>query len=168
VTETAPPALGEKPGLRPSRASGRLSLRLVARVAVPLLILAGTLHLYFMAASYWSRFQGLSLGFAVAVYLAVMARGWARDAAAVAASILFALVAVEAYFVLHYRTSIDSNSRGYSVYNDVLGWGPAHPGVYHHHKTDAKTGQVIIDVDLNTRQLVRSVRNREPVPTASL
>ena len=169
MTETAPPALGEEPSLRPSPAGGHVPLRLVARIAVPLLILAGALHLYLMAASYWSRFQGLSLGFAFAVYLAVMARGRARDAAAIAASILFALLAGEAYFVLHYRTSIDSNTPGYSVYNDVLGWGPAHPGVYHHHKTDAKTGQVIIDVDYTIDQyLTRKVESAADGPTIAI
>jgi hypothetical protein len=133
------------------------------------LILAGALCTYLTAASYWTRFHGLALAFAFAAYVAVIVRGRARDAAAIAASLLLGLAAVEAYFVLHYRTSIDTNTPGYSVYNPALGWGPEHPGVYHHRKTDIKTGRVLIDVDYTIDEhLTRKVDSAADGPTIAL
>ncbi|HEV2187268.1 MAG TPA: hypothetical protein VGR70_08665 [Stellaceae bacterium] len=142
---------------------------MVARVGVPLLIIVGALYTYFNAASYWTRFHGLSLAFAFLAYVAVMARGRLRDAAVIAASLSLGLAAVEGYFVLHYRTAIDTNTPGYSIYNPVLGWGPAHAGVYHHHKVDLKTGQVIVDTDYTIDEhLLRKVESATDAPTVAI
>src|SRR5258708_3183313 len=148
MIEAPPPTAGEERGLgRFSAVRQRSATGTIVCIVMPLLILAGALYTYFTAASYWTRFHGLSLAFSFMGYVAVMTRGRLRDAAAIATSLLLGLAAIEGYFVLHYRTAIDTNTPGYSVSNSVLGWGPEHPGVYHHHKTDAKTGRVIWDVD---------------------
>jgi hypothetical protein len=169
MTEAAPPAIREEPGLGASSAGQRSTARIVARVAVPLLILAGVLYTCLWPASYWTRFHGLALAFAFVVYVAVIARGRVRDGAAILASLLFALTVIEGYFVLHYRTAIDTNTPGYSVYNSVLGWGPEHPGVYHHHKVDIKTGRVIFDVDYTIDEhIMRKVESAADAPTIAI
>jgi hypothetical protein len=132
-------------------------------------ILAGVLYTYLTAASYWTRFHGLSLALAIAVYVAVIARGRFRDAAAITASVALGLAMVEGFFVLHYRTAIDTHTPGYSTDMAVLGWGPAHPGVYHHHKVDAKTGRVIWDVDYTIDEhLTRKVESAADAPTIAI
>jgi hypothetical protein len=166
VSETAPPVISERPGPRPGHWT---TLRLIALVAVPLFILAGALYTYFNAASYWTRFHGLSLAFALLAYVAAVTRGRFRDVAVIAASLSLGFAAVEAYFVLHYRTAIDTHSPGYSIYNPVLRWGPAHAGVYHHHKVDAKTGQVIVDTDYTIDEhLIRRVESAADAPTIAI
>jgi hypothetical protein len=168
LTEAAPPADDEKPVPRRSPSAGHTLLRATVRVAVPLLILAGAIGLHVAAEGYWTRFYGLVLAFAFAVYVAVVGRRRVRDIAAIAASILLALAAIEAYCVVHFRTAIDTNTRGYSVYNPVLGWGPAHPGIYHHTKTNLKTGQVIIDVDYTIdAHMTRKVDSAPDGPTVA-
>jgi hypothetical protein len=169
MTEVVPSAVSEEPGGRGARTRSWGSFRKVARIAVPLLILAGVGVLHYAAASYWTRFYGLSLAVAFVGYLAVVGRGRMRDAAVVIASILIALAAVETYSVLHFRTSIDTNTAGYSVFNPVLGWGPEHPGVYHHVKTDIKTGQVVLDVDYTIdAHLTRKVDSPADAPTVAI
>lgn len=166
MSETAPPAISEGPGGGPEP---RAALRVVARVAVPLLILAGALYTYLNAASYWTRFHGLSLAFVLLSYLAVVTRSRFRDFAVIAASLSLGLAAVEAYFVLHYRTAIDTNTPGYSIHNAVLGWGPAHAGAYHHHKVDLKTGRVIVDTDYTIDDhLIRKVESATNAATVAI
>ncbi len=169
MTQAGAP-VGEGPGLGQSQTLKKQSTAgVVARVVVPLLIVAGALYIHSNAASYWTRFQWLVLAFFFLAYVAVMTRGRFRDAAAVAASLALALAAVEGYFVEHYRTAIDTNTPGYSVYNPVLGWGPAHPGVYHHHKVDAKTGRVILDTDYTIDEhLTRKVESATDAPTIAI
>jgi hypothetical protein len=170
VTSPAPPAVGEERGSGQSLTRQKRSVAsTIARVVVPLLIITGALLTYFDGASYWTRFRGLCLAFTTLAYVAVMARGRFRDAAAMIASFALALAAVEGYFVEHYRTTIDTNTPGYSVYNPVLGWGPAHPGVYHHHKVDAKTGRVILDTDYTIdAHLTRKVDSAADAPTIAI
>jgi hypothetical protein len=170
VTQAAPPTTGEKPGLGSLSAGRQRSPDgTVARIVVPLLILAGALYTYLTAASYWTRFHGLGLAFVFAAYVAVITRGRLRDAAAVVSSLLLGLAAIEGFFVFHYRTTIDTNTPGYSVHMAVLGWGPAHPGVYHHNKIDAKTGRVIVDVDYTIDEhLTRKVDSAANGPTIAL
>jgi hypothetical protein len=169
MTESVRSAVNQEPGVRGSRTRGRGSFRTVVRIAVPLLILAGAIAVYGAAASYWTRFYGLSLAAAFVGYLAAVGRGRLRDIAVVLASILIALAGVEAYCVLHFRTSIDTNTAGYSVFNPVLGWGPEHPGAYHHVKTDLKTGQVVVDVDYTIdAHLTRKVDSPADAPTVAI
>ena len=161
MTQATPPTI--------SREDRNPSIGAVARVAVPLLILAAALYTYIAAASYWTRFYGMSLAFAFMAYVAVIARGRLRDGAVIMSSVLLGIAAIEGYFVLHYRTSIDTNTRGYSVNMAVLGWGPAHPGVYHHHKVDAKTGRVILDADYTIDEhLTRKVESAANAPTIAI
>jgi hypothetical protein len=166
VSETAPPALAETPGSPPGN---RTALRIVIRVAVPLLLLGGVVREYFAPNSLWDRFHLLALACAGAFYVAVVVgRRWSRDVAAVIASLLFGLASVEAYMVLKYRTSIDVNTPGYSVSIPVLGWGPAHPGVYHHAKTDIRSGRLVADVDYTIDEhLDRKVDSAPDAPTVA-
>ena len=165
MTEDAPLAIGEKPPLHSSQSGNRPAMR-IARIAVPLLILAAGIYVHLHPASYWTRFYFLALAAALGVYLAVVLHGRIRDAAAIAASLLLGLAGVEFYYVHAYRTSFDSNTPGYSVYNPVLGWAPEHPGVYHHTKTDLKTGRVIVNVDYTIDpHLTRKVDSSADAPT---
>jgi hypothetical protein len=65
MTQAVPPAAAEEPGRgRLSEGRQRSAVSTAARIVVPLLIFAGGLHIYFNAASYWTRFYELSLAFA--------------------------------------------------------------------------------------------------------
>src|SRR5260370_13665791 len=96
--------------------------------------------------SYWDRFHGLTLAFAGTVYIAVLVRGRLRDAMAVIASLLLCLAAFEVYSITTYVTTIDINAPDHSVSRAPLGWGPGHPGAFHHKKVDS-TGRVLLEVD---------------------
>jgi hypothetical protein len=166
VSETTPPTIAETGETRPGSWK---TFRTLARVAVPLLLLGGVARVYFAPYTFWDRFQLLVLACAAAVYIAVVVgRCRSRDVAAIVASILIGLATVEAYMVLKYRTSIDVNTRGYSVSIPVVGWGPAHPGVYHHTKTDIKSGRVVVDVDYTIDEhLNRKVDSASDAPTVA-
>jgi hypothetical protein len=85
------------------------------------------------------------LGFAVAVYFAVVTGGKLRNIATLIASLAFGLACIE----LVSASTVPYGaltSKGFSTSQPVLGWGPAGPGVYHANKVD-HDGRIIFDVD---------------------
>lgn len=119
----------------------------IARIAVPVVILAGFWANSRAYSDNWQGFKYFALSVAVAIYIAVIARRPFREMAIVTASVLFGMSALEAFAIIREDRPIDSLSAGYSVSQPILGWGPEHPGVFHQTKLAAKTRQTIFDVD---------------------
>lgn len=107
----------------------------------------------------WSTFNYLALAFALAIYFTVVLRGRMRDVAVVAASALAGLAGLEAYSVLTLARPFEYQSAGYSGLRPILGWGPQHPGVFHHVKRAAGTRRVIFDVNYT----IDADRNRKVI-----
>lgn len=168
MSEAVPPVLAETS--EPCPPQHRKLHRTTVRIVFLVTILAVGAWVHFSQQTHWSRFYGLMWAGALTVYIAVLVgpRRW-RDVAAISASILFGLAAVESYLVLTYRTTTDRNTPGFSTGMPVLGWGPSHPGVYHHTKTEIKTGRVIFDVDYTIDQhLTRKVDSPFDAPTVAI
>jgi len=109
--------------------------------------------------SSWNRFQELSLGVAVAVYVAAVVRGRLRDAFMVVASVGLGLTVAEAYALVVSAPAIEINAPGYSVLRSIVGWGPGQPGVYRARKLDGRSGSVIYDVGYT----IDADRNRQVI-----
>jgi hypothetical protein len=107
--------------------------------------------------SHWDRFYELALGFAAAVFAAVVVGGRLRDAFIVLASFVLCLAVAEAYALVASAPPIEISTPGYLSPHPVLGWGPGHPGMFHDRKLDGKTGSVIYDVDYT----IDEYRNRQ-------
>ena len=107
----------------------------------------------------WNRFHELSLGVAVAVYVAAVVRGRLRDAFMVVASVGLGLTVAEAYALAVSTPAIETSTPGYSVLRSIVGWGPGQPGVYHARKLDGKSGSVIYDVGYT----IDADRNRQVI-----
>jgi hypothetical protein len=106
----------------------------------------------------WNRFHELSLGVAVAVYVAAVAGGRWRDAFIVVASVGLGLTVAEAY-ALVVSPAIETSTPGYSVLRSIVGWGPGSPGVYRARKLDGRSGSVIYDVGYT----IDAHRNRQVI-----
>ncbi len=161
MTQSSLPTVDRKRQLFAARPSpGTL-----ATIVVPLLIAAGTAYVAMTPHSYWDRFHGLALAFAGTVYIAVLVRGRLRDAMVVIASLLLCLAAFEVYSITTYVTTIDINAPDHSVSRAPLGWGPGHPGIFHHKKVDS-TGRVLLEVDYTIDEhLHRRVLSADDAPT---
>lgn len=104
----------------------------------------------YLRVSPWSprdRFHEFALSLAAAIFAAVALRGRLRNVAVVVASICLCLAAAEFYALVVSPPAIETTTPGFSAPRADLGWGPAHPGVFHDRKIDPKTGSVIYDVD---------------------
>jgi hypothetical protein len=143
-------------------------LRIVGKLAIPAVILAAAWFVGVVVDQHWAELARLGLGFAFVVYLAVVARGRYRDAAAIVASVLLCLVALDAYHLMTSSWVIETRTPGYQVARAILGWGPEHPGVFNQTKRDGKTGRVIIDADYTIdAHLARKVISAEAGPTVA-
>ncbi len=107
----------------------------------------------------WNRFHELSLGVAVAVYLAAVAGGRLRNAFIVIASVGFGLIVAEAYALVVSAPAIETSTPGYSVLRSIVGWGPGQPGVYRDRKVKGRSGSVIYDVGYT----IDAHRNRQVI-----
>ena len=107
----------------------------------------------------WNRFHELSLGVAVAVYVAAVVGGRLRDAFIVVASVGLGLIVAEAYALVVSAPAIETNTPGYSVLRSIVGWGPGQPGVYRARKLDGRSGSVIYDVGYT----IDADRNRQVI-----
>jgi hypothetical protein len=110
----------------------------------------------------WHRVQSLSVALAVAIYVAVLARNRWRDAILIVASLVFCVVAIEAYITVAYQPALIDVTASYTVTSPILGLEPKGPGVYHHIKKETATGRVVFDVDYTIdtelhRQVVSAV-----------
>src|SRR6202049_4666969 len=113
--------------------------------------------------SHWDRLYALALGFAAAVFVAVVVGGRLRHAFTVVASVVLCLAVAEAYALVASAPAIEISTPGYLSSHPVLGWGPGHPGVFHDRKLDGKTGSVIYDVDYT----IDEYRNRQVISAPS-
>jgi hypothetical protein len=92
------------------------------------------------------RYLFLLIPLAGVLAMLIVLRGWLRDAALVLASILFCLVAIEAYQVFTNTRTITEQPKEFAGSKPLLGWGALTPGSFVAKKVDAKTGQLIHDV----------------------
>src|SRR6516164_1799913 len=113
--------------------------------------------------SSWNRFHELSLGVAVAVYVAAVVGGRWRDAFIVVASVGLGLTVAEAYALVVSAPAIETSTPHYSMLRSIVGWGPGQPGVYRARKLDGRSGSLIYDVGYT----IDADRNRQviSVPT---
>ncbi|WOJ89395.1 SGNH/GDSL hydrolase family protein [Methylocapsa polymorpha] len=104
--------------------------------------------------------------FALLADLASLARGKSRDFLLVLASLAFGISLIEAGAnILEPKTSI-SMTRGWSVRQPIIGWGPEHPGQFHAQKWDPKTGAEIYNADYTIdANLLRQTKSCEAGPT---
>lgn len=93
----------------------------------------------------WVRVVRIGLLASLAVYAAVLVPRL-RNIATTVASVLLCLAAVEAYAVSQMPTTGGIWAQGLMSARPVLGWGPAHPGVFRHASIH-RSGRVIFDVD---------------------
>ena len=107
----------------------------------------------------WNRFHELSLGVAVAVYVAAVVGGRLRDAFIVVASVGLGLTVAEAYALVVSAPAIETTTPGYSVLRSIVGWGPGQPGVYRDRKVKGRSGSVIYDVEYT----IDAHRNRQVI-----
>jgi hypothetical protein len=107
----------------------------------------------------WNRFQELSLGVAIAVYVAAVVGGRLRDVFIVVASVGLCLTVAEAYALVVSAPASETRTPGYSVLRSIVGWGPGQPGVYRDRKLDGRSGSVIYDVSYT----IDAHRNRQVI-----
>jgi len=139
----------------------------LGRVAVPAVLFAGVVLNWLAPVGRWTEFRYLLLAFVAIAWLTVVIRGRARNSFLSAASVLLCVIAIEAYYVIAYPSPIDIQTPGYRVSRPVIGWGPGHPGVFHHTKLDGK-GQVVFDTDYTIGpQLTRQVISATEGPTVA-
>jgi lysophospholipase L1-like esterase len=108
--------------------------------------LAGAAFVYSIGYNTYTLLLYLVLAFFFVLGMLIVLRGWLRDAALVLASILFCLVATEAYQVFTNTRTITEQSKEFAGSKSVLGWGALTPGSFVAKKVDAKTGDLIYDV----------------------
>ena len=131
----------------------------IAKIIGLLTLLAAGLIVHGLPWSHWDGFYELALGFAAAVFAAVVVGRRLRDAFIVVASVVLCLVVAEAYALVVSAPATEIRTPGFSLPHPVLGWGPGHPGVFHDRSLDGKTGSVIYDVDYTIDQF----RNRQVI-----
>ena len=131
----------------------------IAKIIGLLTLLAAGLIVHGLPWSHWDGFYELALGFAAAVFAAVVVGRGLRHAFIVVASVVLCLVVAEAYALVVSAPAIEIRTPGFSLPHPILGWGPGHPGVFHDRSLDGKTGSVIYDVDYTIDQF----RNRQVI-----
>jgi hypothetical protein len=131
----------------------------IAKIIGLLTLCATGLILRGLPWSHWDGFYELALGFAAAVFAAVVVGRRLRSAFIVVASVVFCLAVAEAYALVASAPAIGIKTPGFSLPHPVLGWGPGHPGVFHDRSVDGRTGSVIYDVDYT----IDEYRNRQVI-----
>jgi hypothetical protein len=131
----------------------------IAKIIGLLTLCATGLILRGLPWSHWDGFYELALGFAAAVFAAVVVGKRLRSAFIVVASIVLCLAVAEAYALVASAPAIGIKTPGFSLPHPVLGWGPGHPGVFHDRSVDGRTGSVIYDVDYT----IDEYRNRQVI-----
>lgn len=140
----------------------------LAKIVVPVAMLAGFWYAYDATYDNWSSFKYFSLTAALAIYVTVIWRGRIRDISIAVATVMLGLTGIEGYSIVTQARPVDLRPRGYSVSRPILGWGPEHPGLFHHTKLAAKTRHVIFDVDYTIDEnLNRQVISAKTGPTVA-
>jgi len=112
----------------------------IAKIIGLLILCAAGLFVSRLPWSHWDRLYELALGFAAAVFAAVVLGRRLRDAFIAVASVVLCLAVAEAYALVVSAPAIEIRTPGFSLPHPVLGWGPGHPGVFHDRSLDGKTG----------------------------
>jgi len=119
----------------------------VLRLGLIILIIAvatrGELHHFIRD---FRLFTFCSLAAAAIVGL-TLARGRIRDLLLIVATIMVGLSLVETTAIFLERRPLITMTEGWSVPRPIIGWGPAHAGVFHAKRTMPWSGEVIYDVD---------------------
>jgi len=150
-----------KPAVRQQRPVG------LSRTAVPAVLFAGVVLNHLAPLSRWTEFRYLLLAFVAVVWLTAIVRGRLRNAFLSVTSVLLCVIVIEAYCVIVYPSLVDIETPGYRVSRPVTGWGPEHPGVFHHTKLDGG-GHIIFDTDYTIGpQLTRRVISATEGPTVA-
>src|SRR5580704_551431 len=122
------------------------------------LIVGVGIYFHLNSSPRWHRVQSLSVALAVAVYVAVLVRNRWRDAVIIVVSLVFCLIAIEAYITVAYQPALIDVTASFTVARPILGWGPKGPGTYHHIKKQTATERVVFDVDYTIdTELLRQV-----------
>jgi hypothetical protein len=112
----------------------------IAKIIGLLTLFVAGLIVHGLPWSHWDGFHELALGFAAAVFAAVVVGRRLRHAFIVVASVVLCLAVAEAYALVVSAPAIETRAPGFSLPHPVLGWGPGHPGVFHDRSLDGKTG----------------------------
>ncbi len=112
------------------------------------------------------RLATLILVFASLVHLAIMLRGKPRDFVVVLASLAFGLAVAEGVAAAIPPSASNNITRGWSVRQPIMGWGPEHPGTFHAEKRDLKTNAVIYKAEyIIDSNLLRETHSIDSGPT---
>jgi hypothetical protein len=114
------------------------------RVVVPAALFTGTVLNVLAPVGRWTEIRYLLLAFVAVAWLTAIHRDRLRNALLSTASLLLCFTALDAYCAITNPSSTDIQTPGYRVWTPIIGWGPAHPGVFHHTKLDGE-GRVIFD-----------------------
>ena len=140
----------------------------LTKLAILGLIVGVGIYFHLNPSPRWHRVQSLSLALAVSVYVAILVRNRWRDAMLIVASLVFCLVAIEAYITVAYQPALIDVTASFTVVRPILGLGPKGPGVYHHIKKETATGRVVFDVDYTIdTELHRQVVSAADGPTVA-
>jgi hypothetical protein len=112
----------------------------IAKIIGLLTLFVAGLIVHGLPWSHWDGFYELALGFAAAVFAAVVVGRRLRHAFIVVASVVLCLAVAEPYALVVSAPAIEIRTPGFSLPHPVLGWGPGHPGVFHDRSLDGKTG----------------------------
>jgi len=139
----------------------------LSRTAVPAVLFAGMVLNHLAPLGRWTEFRYLLLAFVAVVWLTAIIRGRLRNAFLSVTSVLLCVILIEAYCVIVDPSPVDIETPGYRVSRPVIGWGPEHPGVFHHTKLDGE-GHIIFDTDYTIGpQLTRRVISATEGPTVA-
>ncbi|MGH6845410.1 MAG: SGNH/GDSL hydrolase family protein, partial [Methylocella sp.] len=142
------------------------NLSLKSRYAV-ILILLGLIAL--MEARHpfpYFRLATFILAFLAFACMASLLRGKLRDGLVVLVSLAFGLSIVEATATILETKVSTVTTKGWSVRQPVIGWGPEHPGRFHAEKTDPESGVSIYRADYTIdSNLLRKTHSAETGPT---
>jgi hypothetical protein len=135
----------------------------IAKIIGLLTLCAAGLFIRGLPWSHWDTFYELALGFAAAVFAAVVVGGRLRHAFIVVASVVLCLTVAEAYALVVSAPAVGIRTPGYLLPHPILGWGPGQAGVFHDRSLDGKTGSIIYDVDYT----IDEYRNRQVISAST-
>ncbi|MGI8569858.1 MAG: SGNH/GDSL hydrolase family protein [Methylocella sp.] len=123
------------------------NLSLKSRYAVILILLSLIALMEARQPIPFFRLATFILVFLVFVDLASLLRGKWRDGLVVLASLAFGLCVFEGIATVLEPKTLLNVTKGWSVPQPIIGWGPEHPGRFHDERRDPKTGAVIYIAD---------------------
>lgn len=138
------------------------AIRIVAiPILIALIVVLETRHFFSLF-----RLATFFLAFLLLSDIASLLRGGWRNSFVVLASLAFGLFVGEAAAnALEPKVSVEM-TRGWSVRQPEIGWGPEHAGRFHARKSDPKTGAIIYEADYTIdSRLLRQTLSGDNEPT---